>query len=95
MRLMMGTFRLHRLGPGSRQPARRRFHQRTSAAQPHPPQNRRDGGDGDSALRHFKAVESLTRMRIQNIMQVSSFNRCSNIFNTGQYSVMPPRLPIL
>ncbi len=58
----------HRPGPG--EPAGRGVHQRASPAQPHPPQDHRDGGGRRQAVRHLPTAASQPRMRIKDTQQI-------------------------
>ena len=68
--IKLPIFRLHRLWPGPGEPAGGRFYQRAAAAQPHPPQNRRDGRHGNSPLRHLTPTARFTRLCVENTLQV-------------------------
>ena len=54
----------------AREPVGRRVHQRSAAAQPHPPQDHRDGGGRRAALRHLAPAARQPRVRLQDTQQI-------------------------
>lgn len=52
--------------PRTREPARRRVHQRAAASEPHPAENRWTRGGGRSTLRNLPTAASLARMCVEN-----------------------------
>ena len=56
--------------PGARQPAGRGVHQWAAAAQPHPPQDHRDGRRRHPPLRHLQAAARQPRLRQQDPQQI-------------------------
>lgn len=51
---------------GPRQPIGRRVYKRTSASEPHPSEDRGDGGGRRTTVRHLPTAQGVPRMREQN-----------------------------